>query len=61
MAYIPVGITLSLNQPQYLVVENDTSLIVTLTLNRIACEDAVVEVTISDGSAYGMYRIYVCA
>ena len=44
---------LSLSQLQYSVVEDDSSLTATITLTHVICEDAVVEVNISDGSAYG--------
>ena len=44
---------MSLSQSQYSVVENDTSLTVTITLSSRASEDVIVEVTISDGSANG--------
>ena len=48
-----IGVTVSLSQSQYSVVESSNSLTGTITLSSRASEDVIVEVTISDGSANG--------
>ena len=48
---------MSLNQSQYSVAESDPSLTVNITLSSRASEDVMVEVTISNGSANGNYRV----
>ena len=53
LLFIGMGVVVSLNQPQYLITENSSFLPVNVILNRIASEDVIVEVTISDGSANG--------
>ena len=53
LLFIGMGAVVSLNQPQYLITENSSFLPVNVILNRIASEDVIVEVTISDGSANG--------
>ena len=44
---------MSLSQSQYSVAESDSTLSGTITLNREASENVIVEVTLSDGSATG--------
>ena len=44
---------MSLNQSEYSVAEDNTSLTVTVTMSSRASEDVMVEVTVSDGSANG--------
>ena len=52
----------SLSQSQYSVAESDTSLSVIIILSSRASEDVMVEVTLSDGSAYGKVMLlkYYC-
>ena len=45
--------TVSLNQSQYLITENNSFLPVNIKLNNTVYDDVVVEVIISDGSANG--------
>ena len=47
-----IGAVVSLNQSQYSVGENGT-LSANISLSGKTCEDVIVEVTISDGSANG--------
>ena len=48
-----IGAIVSLNQPQYVVMESADTLSGMITLNRKASKDVIVEVTISNGSAHG--------
>ena len=50
---LPIGATVSLNEPSYSVSENNGSVVGTITLSSEASEDVILEVTISDGSANG--------
>ena len=51
----PTGAVLSFSQLHYHVEENITPLSVGLMLNRRTSEDVIVEVTINNGSAKGIY------
>ena len=44
---------ISLEQSEYLVANEDSSLSVVITMSNLASEDVIVQVTVSDGSASG--------
>ena len=46
----------SLEQPEYIVTNEDGPLSVTITMNDVVSQDVVVEVTITDGTATGESR-----
>ena len=47
----------SLEQPEYIVTNEDGPLSVTITMNDVVSQDVVVEVTITDGTATGMEQV----
>ena len=53
----PTDIVISLKQSEYLVANEDSSLLVVITMSNVTSQDVIVQVTVSDGSASGKTHI----